>query len=88
MALYRLPGLIDVHVHLRDPGGTHKEDFHTGTQAALAGGVTAVLDMPNNSPPTTDGETLQRKAEIASQKAVCDFGLYLGATDDNAAHCA
>jgi carbamoyl-phosphate synthase/aspartate carbamoyltransferase/dihydroorotase len=88
MALYKLPGLIDVHVHLRDPGGTHKEDFHTGTEAALAGGVTAVLDMPNNSPPTTDGETLQRKAKIASQKAVCDFGLYLGATDDNTAHCA
>jgi carbamoyl-phosphate synthase/aspartate carbamoyltransferase/dihydroorotase len=80
--------LIDVHVHLRDPGGTHKEDFHTGTEAALAGGVTAVLDMPNNSPPTTDGETLRRKAEIASQKAVCDFGFYLGATDDNTARCA
>jgi len=88
MALHRLPGLIDVHVHLRDPGDTHKEDFHTGTEAALAGGVVAVLDMPNNSPPTTDGETLRRKAEIASQKAVCDFGFYLGATDDNAARCA
>ena len=88
MTLYRLPGLIDAHVHLRDPGGTHKEDFHTGTEAALAGGVTAVLDMPNNSPPTTDMETLQHKAEIASQKAVCDFGLYLGATDDNAARYA
>ncbi len=88
MALCTLPGLIDVHVHLRDPGGTHKEDFHTGTAAALAGGVTAVLDMPNNSPPTTDGEMLRRKAEIASRKAVCDFGLYLGATDDNAARCA
>ena len=88
MTLYRLPGLIDAHVHLRDPGGINKEDFLTGTQAALAGGVTAVLDMPNNSPPTTDGETLQRKAELASRKAVCDFGLYLGATDDNAARCA
>ncbi|HIC93410.1 MAG TPA: dihydroorotase, partial [Anaerolineae bacterium] len=53
MALCTLPGLIDVHVHLRDPGGTHKEDFHTGTAAALAGGVTAVLDMPNNFPPIT-----------------------------------
>jgi carbamoyl-phosphate synthase/aspartate carbamoyltransferase/dihydroorotase len=88
MALHRLPGLIDVHVHLRDPGDTHKEDFHTGTEAALAGGVTAVLDMPNNSPPTTDGETLRRKTKIASQKAVCDFSFYLGATDDNAARCA
>jgi dihydroorotase-like cyclic amidohydrolase len=88
MALYRLPGLMDVHVHLRDPGGTHKEDFYTGTQAALAGGVTTVLDMPNNSPPIMNEETLRRKAEIASQKAVCDFGLYLGATDDNAARCA
>jgi dihydroorotase-like cyclic amidohydrolase len=52
MSLCKLPGLIDVHVHLRDPGATHKEDFSTGTAAALADGVVAVLDMPNNTPPT------------------------------------
>ena len=78
-----LPGLIDVHVHLRDPGATHKEDFSTGTAAALAGGVVAVLDMPNNTPPTVNGQRLSEKAQIASEKARCDFGFYLGATEDN-----
>jgi dihydroorotase-like cyclic amidohydrolase len=84
MATLKLPGLIDIHVHLRDPGGTHKEDFATGTAAALAGGVVGVLDMPNNTPPTVDEEALRRKAELASQKARCDFAFYLGATSDNA----
>ncbi len=84
MGTLKLPGLIDIHVHVRDPGGTHKEDFATGTAAALAGGVVAVLDMPNNRPPTVDEETLRHKAELASQKAHCDFGFYLGATVGNA----
>ena len=52
--IIRLPGLIDVHVHLREPGGTHKEDFSSGTAAALAGGITMVLAMPNTSPPIVD----------------------------------
>ena len=78
-----LPGLIDGHVHLRDPGATHKEDFSTGTAAALAGGVVAVLDMPNNTSPTVNGQRLSEKAQIASEKARCDFGFYLGATEDN-----
>jgi carbamoyl-phosphate synthase/aspartate carbamoyltransferase/dihydroorotase len=72
-----------VHVHLRDPEATHKEDFSTGTAAALAGGVVAVLDMPNNTPPTVNGQRLSEKAQIASQKAHCDFGFYLGATESN-----
>jgi len=84
MSLRQLPGLIDVHVHLRDPGATHKEDFSTGTAAALAGGVVAVLDMPNNTPPTVNEQRLREKAQIASEKAHCDFGFYLGATEDNA----
>lgn len=84
MSLRKLPGPIDVHVHLRDPGATHKEDFSTGTAAALAGGVVAVLDMPNNTPPTVNEQRLSEKLKIASQKAHCDFGLYLGATEDNA----
>jgi len=84
MATLKLPGLIDIHVHLRDPGETHKEDFTTGTAAALAGGVVALLDMPNNKPPTVDEESLRHKAELASQKALCDFGFYLGATTGNA----
>ncbi|MFB0534300.1 MAG: amidohydrolase family protein [Anaerolineae bacterium] len=83
MRSLRLPGLIDAHVHLRDPGATHKEDFSTGTAAALAGGVVAVLDMPNNTPPTVNGQRLSEKAQIASEKAHCDFGFYLGATEDN-----
>jgi dihydroorotase-like cyclic amidohydrolase len=81
--LRKLPGLIDVHVHLRDPGATHKEDFSTGTAAALAGGVVAVLDMPNNTPPTVNSQRLSEKAQIASEKACCDFGFYLGAAEHN-----
>jgi len=79
-----LPGLVDIHVHLREPGGTHKEDFSTGTAAALAGGFAAVLDMPNNTPPVVDRETLMRKVELAAVKARCDFGFYMGASSDNA----
>src|SRR5215210_8623970 len=84
MPLIRLPGLIDPHVHLRDPGATHKEDFTSGTRAALAGGFTAVLDMPNNpGEPTTSPQALARKLEIAAAKSVCDVGLYYGATPNN-----
>jgi len=83
MTTIRLPGLIDPHVHLRDPGATHKEDFDTGTAAALAGGFTCVLDMPNNQPPITDAATLQAKQAVARAKARCDYGLYLGAGADN-----
>jgi dihydroorotase-like cyclic amidohydrolase len=82
--LLRLPGLIDPHVHLRDPGATHKEDFLTGTRAALAGGFTLVFDMPNNpGAPVTTPEALQRKREVAQNKIVCDVGLYYGASPDN-----
>ena len=78
-----LPGLIDAHVHLRDPGATHKEDFATGTRAALAGGVTTVLDMPNNPQPTTTRETLEEKRAVAQKKAVCDYGFFIGGTQGN-----
>ena len=81
--LFAFPGLIDPHVHLRDPGLTHKEDFHSGTRAALAGGFTTVLDMPNTKPPTTTAAALKRKAETAKRKAVCDYGLHFGATKNN-----
>jgi len=83
MTTIRLPGLIDPHVHLREPGATHKEDFDSGTAAALAGGFTCVLDMPNNQPPITDAATLQAKQAAACAKARCDYGLYLGAGVDN-----
>lgn len=81
--LLKLPGLIDPHVHLRDPGATHKEDFYTGTCAALAGGYTSILDMPNNPQPTVTIENLREKIQEASQKIVCGVGFYFGATEDN-----
>ncbi len=84
MTTIRLPGLIDPHVHLREPGAIHKEDFTTGTRAALAGGITAVLDMPNNpGEPTVSPAALARKRELAASKAVCDIGLHYGATPSN-----
>ena len=84
MTILRLPGLIDAHVHLREPGYTHKEDFLSGTAAALAGGVTVVLDMPNTNPPTATPERLSDKARLAAAKTVCDVGLFVGATNTHA----
>ena len=83
MATIRLPGLVDAHVHLREPGYEHKEDFYSGTAAALAGGVVAVLDMPNTVPPTSTPELLCDKARRAAAKAVCDVGLFAGATNSH-----
>ncbi|MCS6848662.1 MAG: dihydroorotase family protein [Anaerolineae bacterium] len=77
------PGLIDVHVHLRQPGGEHKEDFYTGTCAALAGGVTTVFAMPNTSPAVVDETSFDHAMRLAEQNAVCDFSLFLGATTHN-----
>jgi carbamoyl-phosphate synthase/aspartate carbamoyltransferase/dihydroorotase len=81
----RLPGLIDPHVHLREPGATHKEDWDTGTAAALAGGFTTILAMPNTRPPITDAQTLDLALSAARQKARCDYAQYLGAGPDNLA---
>ncbi|WP_029214712.1 amidohydrolase family protein [Kallotenue papyrolyticum] len=83
MTILRLPGLIDVHVHLREPGGEHKEDYASGTAAALAGGITCVLDMPNTTPPTTTYARLMDKRQRACQGARCDVGIYAGASHDN-----
>lgn len=84
-----LPGIIDSHVHLREPGAAHKEAILTGTTAALAGGVIAVLEMPNTSPPTTDRHTFQEKLALFARSAVSDYGLFLGLraglTDDTLA---
>jgi dihydroorotase (multifunctional complex type) len=82
------PGLIDPHVHLREPGGEHKEDFLSGTRAALAGGFTTVLTMPNTHPALTDCETLAQAQALAASKAVCDIGFFIGATADNAKQAA
>uniref|UniRef100_A0A673C4P3 Multifunctional protein CAD n=1 Tax=Sphaeramia orbicularis TaxID=375764 RepID=A0A673C4P3_9TELE len=83
--LVRLPGLIDVHVHLREPGATHKEDFSSGTAAALAGGVTMVCAMPNTSPAITDANNLALVQKLAKAGCRCDYALYVGAASDNAA---
>lgn len=74
--LHILPGAIDVHVHFRDPGYPHKEDWESGTAAAAFGGVTTVFDMPNTIPPTGTAEILAAKHKIAASKAHVDFGLY------------
>jgi dihydroorotase len=74
--LHILPGAIDDHVHFRDPGLTHKEDWESGTAAAAFGGVTCVFEMPNTLPPVATGEILAAKHKIASSKAHVDYGLY------------
>lgn len=84
MTLLKLPGLVDIHVHLRDLGETHKEDFGSGTAAALAGGVTAVLGMPNTKPPLIDAATFDQAIASVTQKAHCDVGLFVGAAQGNA----
>src|SRR5262249_17223128 len=78
-----LPGLIDPHVHLREPGDIYKEDFRSGTRAAVAGGFTTVMDMPNNPRPTVTKERLDEKVRLAKEKAVCDVLFHFGGTDDN-----
>ena len=82
--MIRLPGLIDPHVHVREPGQTHKEDWDTVTQAALAGGVTAILAMPNTKPPIFDSATLDLALDAARRKARCDFAQFVGAGPGNA----
>jgi carbamoyl-phosphate synthase/aspartate carbamoyltransferase/dihydroorotase len=83
MTTLRLPGLIDPHVHLRDLGQRHKEDWDTGTAAALAGGFTCVLAMPNTQPPVVDAPALAAQQAAARTRARCDYGLFLGAGADN-----
>ena len=79
----KIPGLIDPHVHMREPGAAHKEDWDTGTAAALAGGFTTVLAMPNTRPPVTDAPSLAQATQAAAAKARCDWGQYLGAGPEN-----
>lgn len=78
-----LPGLIDTHVHLREPASTHKEDFQTGTKASIAGGYTAVLDMPNNPKPTVTPETLEEKIRLAKNRIYADVGFHFGGTGES-----
>lgn len=87
--IIQLPGLIDPHVHLREPGAAQKEDFSTGTKAAIAGGYTLVLDMPNNPKPTVTPEALEEKIKLAqgvipndklASRIYCDVGFHFGAS--------
>lgn len=80
-----LPGLIDPHTHMRDPGLTEAEDWLSGTRAAAAGGVTTILEHPNTIPPSSTVAGFITKKEIASSKAIVDFGLIAGAGEDNLA---
>jgi len=81
--LHVLPGVIDSHVHLREPGMEHKEDLESGTRAAVLGGITAVFDMPNTQPPTIDAESMAAKIAAATGRASCDFAFLLGVTASN-----
>lgn len=79
-----LPGAIDVHTHMREPENAQKEDYHSGSTAAIAGGVTTYMDMPcYQSPPTTTVGALSEKERLAAAKSVADFGFHLGATNEN-----
>ena len=81
--MHVLPGLIDAHVHFREPGASSKEDWVTGSHAAASGGVTTVLDMPNTQPPTTTMELLGKKRELTQSKSIVDYGFHFGASTEN-----
>jgi dihydroorotase len=78
-----LPAGVDLHVHFRDPGFTHKEDFSTGSKAAAFGGITCVFDMPNTKPQTTTVRAILEKINIAKKKSFVDFGVYAAIADNN-----
>lgn len=81
--LYLIPGIIDEHVHFREPGLTQKADICSESRAAVAGGVTSFMDMPNTNPQTTTQDLLQQKFDLAAQKSAANYSFYLGATNDN-----
>ena len=83
--LHLLPGAIDPHVHFRDPGNPEKENLESGSRAAVAGGITGFLDMPNTVPNATNRVQLEAKIAVAGQKAVNHHGFFIGATNDNVA---
>lgn len=78
-----IPGIIDDHVHFREPGLTHKAEIYTESKAAVAGGITSFMEMPNTIPQTITQELLKEKFEIASKKSLANYSFYLGATNDN-----
>ncbi len=82
--LYLLPGVIDDQVHFREPGATHKADIHSESRAAVAGGVTSYMEMPNTNPSTTNAELLKQKFDIAAQNSMANYSFFIGATEENA----
>ncbi|MEI6061870.1 MAG: amidohydrolase family protein, partial [Bacteroidota bacterium] len=81
--LLLLPGIIDCHVHFREPGLTHKGDIASESRAAVAGGVTSFFEMPNTQPQTVTLELLEQKMELASEKSLANYSFFLGASNDN-----
>jgi len=78
-----LPGCIDTQTHFREPGSTDTEDLHSGSRAAIAGGITSVFEMPNTNPPTSNKLEFQKKLDLAKNKMYCNYAFYFGATPDN-----
>ena len=83
-----LPGCIDTQTHFREPGSTDTEDLHSGSRAAIAGGITSVFEMPNTNPPTSNKIEFQKKLDLAKNRMYCNYAFYFGATPDNAAELA
>ena len=80
---YIMPGIIDVHTHMRDPGFTEKEDLETGSAACAKGGITTFVDMPNTNPATITQEALELKREIAKEKCIVNYGFHFGGSSDD-----
>ena len=78
-----MPGVIDVHTHMREPGVTYKEDFATGSRACVKAGVTTFYDMPNTVPTTTTEENLLEKKKLASEKSIVNFGIHFGGSKND-----
>ena len=79
-----LPGCIDTQTHFREPGSTDTEDLHSGSRAAIVGGITSVFEMPNTNPPTSTKAEFQKKLDLAKNRMYCNYAFYFGATADNA----
>ena len=79
-----LPGCIDTQTHFREPGSTDTEDLHSGSRAAIAGGITSVFEMPNTNPPTSNKLEFQKKLDLAKNRMYCNYAFYFGATPYNA----
>lgn len=80
---YIMPGVIDVHTHMREPGFTHKEDFESGSKACAKAGITTFIDMPNTNPATVSRESLEMKRNLARDKSLVNYGFHFGGSSDN-----